>query len=151
MAEEHPAVGRVKVLAVVKAVGRRDPRVVENRDPGRQKRAVIPVGDRQNAQHNDHHRHRVNSHCHWSVVQWSVVSGLAVIAHRSELVGLIGRRDGVLAPDCKLRLVILEEPDFLFDPQLLGQPVGDQVIHDLERRRQEIGSRYRPARWGCGR
>ena len=78
MTEKHPAVGRIEVLAVVEAVRRSDSRIVEHRHPGRQKRAVVPVGDRQNAQHNDHHRHRVDNHCHWSVVsgQLSVVGAL---------------------------------------------------------------------------
>src|ERR1017187_8480671 len=68
MTEENPAIGGVKVLAIVKTVGRSDPAVVEHRDLGRQKRAVIPISDRENPQDDQHHRHRMNWHRQWSVV-----------------------------------------------------------------------------------
>ena len=57
----------------------------------------------------------------------------------------------VLAPDRKLRLVIFEEPDLLLDPQLFGEPVGDQVIDDFQRCGQEIGARIGGLGSGCGR
>ena len=47
MAEQHPLVGRVVVLAVVEAVRGRDPRVVEHGDPGGEEGAVIAIGDGQ--------------------------------------------------------------------------------------------------------
>ena len=62
VAEEHPAVRRVEVLAVVESMRRRDPRVVERRDPGRQERAVVAIGDGQDRQDAEHHRHRVDGH-----------------------------------------------------------------------------------------
>ena len=58
--EEDPAIRRVEVLAVVELVGRGHPRVVQRRDPGRQERAVVAVGDGQDRQDPQHHRHRVD-------------------------------------------------------------------------------------------
>ena len=54
MAEEHPAVRRIVVCAVVLPVRRRDARVVERHHLGGDERAVVPVGDRQNAQDGKH-------------------------------------------------------------------------------------------------
>ena len=38
---------------------------------------------------------------------------------------------------------VFEEPDLFLDAQLLGEPVGDQVVDDLERRGEEVGLRGR--------
>ena len=35
--------------------------------------------------------------------------------------------------------VILQEPDLLLDPQLVGEPLGHQVVDDFQRGGQEIG------------
>ena len=50
MAEQHPAAGRMIVLAVVQRVRRRDARVVERHDPRGDEGAVVAVGDRQDAE-----------------------------------------------------------------------------------------------------
>ena len=57
--EQHPLVRRVVVLPVVEPVRGRDARVVEHRDLRREERRVVAVGDGEAAQHDDHHRHRV--------------------------------------------------------------------------------------------
>ena len=59
MAEQDPAVGGVEVLAVAKSVRRGFPLIVEHGDAGREKGAVVSVGDRQDRQHPEHHRHCV--------------------------------------------------------------------------------------------
>lgn len=79
--EQDPPVRGVKVLAVIHAVSRRRPRVIERSHLGREKRAVVAISDRQDRQHQEHHRHGVNRHRPWSFMlgpgaeDYSVLSG----------------------------------------------------------------------------
>ena len=47
--------------------------------------------------------------------------------------------------------MIFQEPDLLFDSQLVGEPVGDQVVDDFERGGQEIGARVGRVAADCER
>ena len=59
MAEQHPLVGRVVVLAVVERVGRRQAAVVEGGHLRGEEGAVVAVGDGQDAQGAEQQRHGV--------------------------------------------------------------------------------------------
>ncbi len=58
VAEQHPAVGGVEIVAVLQRVGRRNPPVVEDQALGRDEGRVVAVGDRE---HRQGHQHEPNS------------------------------------------------------------------------------------------
>src|SRR5438105_3806925 len=58
VAEEHPFIGRMVILAVVELMGGGDAAVIEDGDASGKESAVIAVGDGQDAEDEQHERHR---------------------------------------------------------------------------------------------